>query len=66
LVFEGIDTYSSISLNNKFLMNTSNAFRKYVVLVGGILKVGENKLEVRINSTKKYDDNGQRKDGMPF
>ena len=66
LVFEGIDTYATIALNGKFLIRTSNAFRKYAVQVGGILKVGENVLYVRINSTKSYDQLGQTKNSMPF
>ena len=55
LVFEGIDTYSSVSLNGKPILTTSNAFRQYAVQVGSMLKQGENKLEVRINSTKTHD-----------
>ena len=47
-------------------MSTSNAFRKYSVHVNGVLKQGENKLEVRINSTKSYDQVGQQKNSMPF
>ena len=48
------------------MISTNNAFRKYVVQVGGILKVGENVLYVRINSTKSYDQLGQTKNSMPF
>ena len=61
LVFEGIDTYSSIALNGKPILTTSNAFRQYSVQVGTMIKQGENKLEVRINSTKLYDNLGQAK-----
>ena len=31
LVFEGIDTYSTVSLNGEELLKTENAFRKYEV-----------------------------------
>ena len=34
--------------------------------MSGILQQGQNKLEVRINSTKSHDQQGQAKNSMPF
>ena len=44
LVFEGIDTYSEIKLNDKKILETANAFRQYFTYVQGLLKPGVNKL----------------------
>lgn len=44
LVFEGIDTYGTITLNGEKILTTENAFRKYSVSVNQYLKTGENKL----------------------
>jgi beta-mannosidase len=66
LTFEGIDTYAEVFLNDRMVLRASNAFREYSVHVSGILRQGSNKLEVRINSTKGFDQKGQQKDRMPF
>jgi beta-mannosidase len=55
LIFEGIDTYADIYFNGELIGSTKNAFLKYEFLVEKYAKVGENKLRVKINSTKPWD-----------
>jgi beta-mannosidase len=50
LVFEGIDTYSTIMLNGEVLLHTDNMFRTYVVDVTGKLKPEDNELWVSLES----------------
>lgn len=50
LVFEGIDTYSEIYLNNKLVCSTNNMFLKYELEIKSLLKVGKNTLTVKIKS----------------
>jgi beta-mannosidase len=68
LVFEGIDTYSTIFFNKKELLATNNSFVEYrVTLDKRDIKFGENNLlEVRIYSTRPFDSSGQAKRAMPF
>lgn len=66
LTFEGIDTYSDITLNDKHILSTENAFRTYEVYVNDLLRKGVNKLEIRLNSTNEKDNFGQQSNQMPF
>uniref|UniRef100_A0A3B4B7I1 Beta-mannosidase n=1 Tax=Periophthalmus magnuspinnatus TaxID=409849 RepID=A0A3B4B7I1_9GOBI len=54
LVFDGIDTVSTISLNGITLGRTDNMFQKYNFSVRGILKVQDNVLEVSLTSPVLY------------
>lgn len=53
LVFEGLDTYCEITLNGKILGKTENMFIRHKFCVDGILRQGENLLEVQIFSPIK-------------
>ena len=53
LEFEGLDTYSSIYLNDSCLLKTDNMFRSYSIDVKNHLKLGENILEVLFDSPIK-------------
>jgi beta-mannosidase len=68
LVFEGIDTYSTILFNKKEMLGTNNSFVEYrVALDSRDIKFGENNLlEVRIYATRPFDSGGQAKRAMPF
>ncbi len=46
LVFEGLDTYAEVYLNDSLILRAFNMFRKWEVDVKGILRKGENKLSV--------------------
>lgn len=66
LVFEGIDTYSSISINGQKLQETKNAFVQYQIPADKNLKLGENVIQVTILPSSKHDSEGQMQDQMPF
>ncbi|KRC82470.1 beta-mannosidase [Sphingomonas sp. Root241] len=50
LVFDGLDTFASVSLNGKQLLATDNAHRRWRVDAKAALKPGRNELIVRIAS----------------
>jgi beta-mannosidase len=50
LVFEGVDTYAEIYLNDRLFLSTDNMFRTYKAEVKGILKEGENHLLIHFKS----------------
>ncbi|KAK7140027.1 hypothetical protein R3I94_012593 [Phoxinus phoxinus] len=54
LVFEGVDTISTISLNGVTIGKTDNMFRRYDFEVTGLLKDKENILQVWIMSAVTY------------
>ena len=51
--FDGLDTYAKIFLNNSLILTTDNMFRFWKTDVQKKLKVGENKLIVRFESSVK-------------
>ena len=61
LVFEGIDTLSEVYLNGELIGETDNMHRTWVFDVTGILKPGENRLEVDIRSAVTYFKEMHRK-----
>ena len=50
LVFEGLDTYATVWLNDKLLFEADNMFRTWKVDVKPLLKAGQNKLRLRFAS----------------
>jgi beta-mannosidase len=57
LVFEGLDTVSTVHLNGKFVATTDNMFRRYVWDVTDLLHVDrehENELEIAFESASSY------------
>ncbi|KAI7805656.1 beta-mannosidase isoform X1 [Triplophysa rosa] len=54
LVFEGVDTVSTISLNGVIIGKTDNMFRRYDFEVTGLLKDKENLLQVWLTSAVIY------------
>ncbi len=50
LVFEGLDTYATVILNNQSLLNTNNMFRTWRVDSKRLLKPGANTLLIRFRS----------------
>ena len=55
LVFLGLDTYADVYLNGKSILNANNMHRTWRVDVKGLLKAGDNKLEVYFHSPIKID-----------
>ncbi|XP_070973400.1 beta-mannosidase-like isoform X2 [Oncorhynchus clarkii lewisi] len=54
LVFEGVDTVASISLNGVVVGKTDNMFRRYDFSVGQLLREGENVVKVSLLSPVLY------------
>ncbi|CAI5755552.1 unnamed protein product [Candida verbasci] len=50
LVFEGLDTFADVKLNDISILNSSNAFQKHIINVTDIIQI-ENKLYIRFNSS---------------
>src|SRR5260370_22239522 len=50
LVFEGLDTYASVFLNNEPLLNTDNMFRTWRLDTKRLAKPGTNTLRIRFRS----------------
>jgi len=53
LVFEGLDTYADVYLNEKLILSADNMFRAWTVDVKKLLKTGENKLLIIFHSPIK-------------
>ncbi|MDF1549046.1 MAG: hypothetical protein P1P88_14575 [Bacteroidales bacterium] len=53
LLFEGVDTYSDIYLNDSLILSTNNMFLAFEKEITDLVKVGSNYLEVRIKSPFK-------------
>jgi beta-mannosidase len=53
LIFEGLDTYAKIFLNNKEILNTDNAFRTWTIDVKNSLKKGQNTISIIFDSSVK-------------
>lgn len=53
LVFEGLDTYAEVKLNDKLILEANNMFRTWRVNVKELLNKGQNNLEIRFKSPIK-------------
>lgn len=56
LVFEGLDTYADIWLNDRLILHTDNMFRTWQVDVKPWLKAGKNQLLIRFYSAERITD----------
>lgn len=65
LVFDGLDTYAKVYLNDKLVLKADNMFRQWVVDVKQHLKVGKNELRVVFKSAQNMIDSLAQKD-LPF
>ncbi|MBK9592139.1 MAG: hypothetical protein IPO32_11750 [Crocinitomicaceae bacterium] len=50
LVFEGIDTYAHVYLNDSLILEADNMFRNYTLSIKDLAKVGANKLRVHFTT----------------
>lgn len=64
LVFEGLDTYATIYLNGKLLLETDNMFRTWKTAVKKHLKIGENHLKIIFKSASKIGKTAAKK--LPY
>ena len=46
LLFEGLDTYAKVYLNNQLILEADNMFRRWEMPVKSILKLGNNQLKI--------------------
>ncbi|MEZ0129734.1 glycoside hydrolase family 2 protein, partial [Flavobacterium sp. LBUM151] len=65
LVFDGLDTYATVYLNNKLVLKADNMFRQWRVDVKNVLKSGNNDLVVVFKSAQNVVDSLAKKD-LPF
>lgn len=65
LVFDGLDTYASVYLNNQLVLKADNMFRQWRVDVKKILKSGNNNLVVVFQSAQNVVDSLAKRD-LPF
>ncbi|MBT8376331.1 MAG: glycoside hydrolase family 2 protein, partial [Bacteroidia bacterium] len=54
LVFEGLDTYASVYLNDSLLVKTANAFRRWSIDVSNVLK-SQNTLRIIFENPSTYE-----------
>jgi len=50
LVFEGIDTYAKVYLNDSLILEADNMFRNYTLSIKNLVKIGANKLRVHFTT----------------
>ncbi len=56
LVFDGLDTYTKIFLNNELVQETNNMFRSWKIPVARKLKYGKNEIRILFYSATAHDD----------
>ena len=66
LIFEGLDTYADIYLNGSLLERTDNMFVGYKLPVKGVLREGENRLQVYFHSPIKQTMPQWETDGFDY
>ena len=54
IVFEGLDTYAEVKLNDSTIVQATNMFRQWKANIKKLLKVGKNQLEVHFRSPLNY------------
>ena len=56
LVFDGLDTYADVYLNDQLILQADNMFRQWVVNIKPYLKRANNVLIIRFHAAKKVTD----------
>jgi beta-mannosidase len=65
LVFDGLDTYAAVYVNNQLVLKADNMFRQWRVDVKKVLKSGNNDLRIVFQSAQNVVDSLAKKD-YPF
>lgn len=55
LVFEGLDTYADVFLNNKLILKADNMFRTWEINCKELLKLKNNELKIKFSSSVNND-----------
>jgi beta-mannosidase len=66
LLFEGLDTVATVSVNGTVLASTENMHRRYELPVGDALRDGTNHLAVRFDSAWAFAESERRRLGPPL
>ena len=64
IIFEGLDTYATIYLNGKLLLETDNMFRTWHTSVKDKLQIGENHIKISFKSASNYGKDEAKK--LPY
>jgi beta-mannosidase len=64
IIFEGLDTYATIYLNGKLLLETDNMFRTWNKSVKNELKIGENHIKISFKSASNFGKEEAKK--LPY
>ncbi|MBN2176004.1 MAG: glycoside hydrolase family 2 protein [Bacteroidales bacterium] len=64
LVFEGLDTYADVYLNDSLILTADNMFRQWIVEVKDFLRKGDNNLEVHFQTPEKIEQ--QNASQLPY
>lgn len=64
LVFEGLDTYANVYLNDSLILVADNMFKQWYVPIKYILKIGINKIRIEFPSVTK--ENKARYSGLKY
>ncbi len=64
LIFEGLDTYADIYLNDKLILKADNMFRKWEMECKNLLKINNNELIVKFQSAVNKDNEKERKSSV--
>lgn len=64
IIFEGLDTYTTIYLNGKLLLETDNMFRTWYTSVKDKLQIGENHIKISFKPASNYGKDEAKK--LPY
>ncbi len=64
LVFEGLDTYAEVTLNDSLILKTDNMFRTWRVNCKSILRIQGNRITIRFRNV--FDENLPKYKSAPF
>ena len=56
LIFDGIDTYADIYINNNLLHQSNNMFRQWLINIKPFIKKGKNNIHLYFHSAQKITD----------
>ena len=56
IVFDGLDTYADVYVNDQLLLNANNMFLQWVCNIKPVIQLGTNNIRVVFNAAKKITD----------
>ncbi|MFH0989525.1 MAG: glycoside hydrolase family 2 protein [bacterium] len=64
LIFEGLDTYADVTLNDNTILHATNMFRTWRIECKSLLREGQNRLAIRFKNV--FDENLPKHRSAPF